>query len=115
MAPRTGRWLLPTFSFLSHSCVSNSRFFISPGGVARSGDNEGSDIYIIILIMQGTGPGGHQGGGGGHHLLPPAHEGEHHQAEDHQVSVTSETMCDENTLIAEICGILSARVPGAWT
>ena len=51
MAPRTGRWLLPTFSFLSHSCVSNSRFFISPGGVARSGDNEGSHIYIIILIM----------------------------------------------------------------
>ena len=36
MAPRTGRWILPTFSFLSHSCVSNSRFFISPGGVARS-------------------------------------------------------------------------------
>ena len=35
MAPRTGRWLLPTFSFLSHSCVSNSRFFISPRGVAR--------------------------------------------------------------------------------
>ena len=39
MAPRTGRWVLPTFSFLSHSCVSNSRFFISPGGVARSVDS----------------------------------------------------------------------------
>ena len=32
MAPAQGRWIFPTFSFLSHSCVSNSRFFISPGG-----------------------------------------------------------------------------------
>ena len=32
MAPASGRWILPTFSFLSHSCVSNSRFFISPEG-----------------------------------------------------------------------------------
>ena len=27
----------------------------------------------------------------------------------------SETMCDKNTLIAEICGILSVRVPGVRT
>ena len=27
----------------------------------------------------------------------------------------SEAMCDKNTLIAEICGILSARVRGVWT
>jgi len=26
-----GRWIFPTFSFLSHSCISNSRFFIHPG------------------------------------------------------------------------------------
>ena len=32
MAPAQGRWIFPTFSFLSHSCVSNSRFFISAGG-----------------------------------------------------------------------------------
>ena len=32
MGHRNGRWLLPTFSFLSYSCVCNSRFFISPEG-----------------------------------------------------------------------------------
>jgi len=29
-----GRWIFPTFSFLSHSCVSNSRFFVHPGDLA---------------------------------------------------------------------------------
>ena len=35
MAPASGRWILPTFSFLSHSCVSNSRFFINPEGEVK--------------------------------------------------------------------------------
>ena len=26
-----GRWIFPTFSFLTYSCVSNSRFFVHPG------------------------------------------------------------------------------------
>ena len=35
MAPASGRWIFPTFSFISHSCVSNSRFFISPRGEVK--------------------------------------------------------------------------------
>jgi len=50
MGHKNGRWLLPTFSFLSHSCVCNSRFFISPhGGVvvrAQSLIKAGEEITI---------------------------------------------------------------------
>ena len=50
MGHKNGRWLLPTFSFLSHSCVCNSRFFISPqGGVvvrAQSPIKAGEEITI---------------------------------------------------------------------
>jgi len=50
MGHRNGRWLLPTFSFLSHSCVCNSRFFISPAGKvvvrAQTSIKSGEEITI---------------------------------------------------------------------
>eukprot|EP00090_Calanus_glacialis_P026169 TRINITY_DN41052_c0_g1_i2.p1 TRINITY_DN41052_c0_g1~~TRINITY_DN41052_c0_g1_i2.p1 ORF type:complete len:219 (-),score=38.73 TRINITY_DN41052_c0_g1_i2:303-959(-) len=33
MVDCNGLWLFPTFSFLSHSCISNSRFFVHPGDI----------------------------------------------------------------------------------
>ena len=48
MGHKNGRWLFPNFSFLSHSCVSNSRFFISTEGKvtvrAQTAIAEGEEI-----------------------------------------------------------------------
>ena len=56
MAPRTGRWVLPTFSFLSHSCVSNSRFFITSSGQvsvrAQVDIRAGDEVTISYLPPQ---------------------------------------------------------------
>jgi len=50
MVDRNGRWIFPTFSFLSHSCLSNCRFFIHAGEQvvvrAQTDISEGSEVTI---------------------------------------------------------------------
>ena len=46
---RNGKWLFPTFSFLSHSCISNARFFPCPGNIQIFGkDSFTFSVFFLI-------------------------------------------------------------------